>query len=37
MGKEVMDIKVTSEIIPDEMNGCINQDRMEEGRDMNKI
>ena len=32
-----MDVKVISEIIPAEMNGCLNQHGMGERRDTNTI
>ena len=36
-GKEVKTVKVMSEIIPAEMNGCLHYDGMGEGRDTSKI
>ena len=35
--KEVKTVKLISETIPAEMNGCLNYDGMGEGRDTNKI
>ena len=35
--KEVKTVKLISEIIPAEMNGCLNYDGMGDGRDTNKI